>query len=597
MADPVDGWDDEQGALEAAAARFFDRASSTVPSSKVRAAVIISSPEPITGSAEWKIAGDKLTTEVQKVELSTVSGAMKAAAKSIPGKAPRFSARIAELAHQHAGERAVALAQAIDDKTREALRDMIGRASRDYAKSQSLGRLRLLEREIRASIGLTPKQALRIERWRQAAEAAGVPAEALALGVSTRAEAAIAIRAHMIGERGVIESIGFARHQSWLEAVAAGDLPATVRKRWMNQGDSHVRPTHRAESRTGPIPLGQLYPIQKVMHPPSRDQGCRCWEVLDFSHVDDVLPPPLPVVPDPQAPPPAPVAPETIEEAPLLDPVEAARARVRTVVAEMGGLVDRQAAELAAVRAEIEAATARMVEVQNQAGVLDDVSAAALNADMERVVQLWKREGEVKTAARRGAHELLAVDEEVLDVGVEYKSRLDKHRKAGIQEGLSWLRSVLGRDISDAAGGRRSVSVFTTTKRRSFQVGRAVHMNRRADVGTFIHEMGHWLEQDPAILRRSVEFLERRTAGEPLRRLRDLVPRSGYRRDELARADKFRNPYTGKVYRLGYGYNPGQISATEILAMGLEAMWRDPLDFLATDPDFFEFVLFFLSGG
>jgi hypothetical protein len=278
--DLYSGYDDEQAALEAAAATFFEEAASSAPRGKVQAAVKTGSPLPIFNSPQWALADQRLQVAVQKVELSLLTGGLKSGASEIPGPAPRLGARIGALAEEHAGLRAVELAQAIDDKTRAGLRLMIGRASREYAKGQSLGVLRRLEGEVRASIGVTPKQAARISAWKEAAKQSGMAPDLISAGVVQRAGSARDLRARMIADRGVIESVSFGRHQSWVEARDLGELPKDVKKTWVNQGDDKVRATHRAQSRVGPIPLDDVYVIMGVMHPPSLDVGCRCHEVL-----------------------------------------------------------------------------------------------------------------------------------------------------------------------------------------------------------------------------------------------------------------------------------------------------------------------------
>lgn len=93
--------------------------------------------------------------------------------------------------------------------------------------------------------------------------------------------------------------------------------------------------------------------------------------------------------------------------------------------------------------------------------------------------------------------------------------------------------------------------------------------------GVLVHEWGHAIEAlNPEVLRRSAEFLRARTAGEPAVRLRVLYPARKYRRNELAKPDKFLEAYMGKLYALG-----DRILATELLSMAFELLangegWR-----------------------
>ena len=62
-------------------------------------------------------------------------------------------------------------------------------------------------------------------------------------------------------------------------------------------------------------------------------------------------------------------------------------------------------------------------------------------------------------------------------------------------------------------------------------------------------------------------------------------------RDEIARRDKFFDPYCGKEYRKN-----GQRTATEVLTMGVERLLDDPAEFAKQDRDYFNFVVTTLGG-
>jgi hypothetical protein len=90
---------------------------------------------------------------------------------------------------------------------------------------------------------------------------------------------------------------------------------------------------------------------------------------------------------------------------------------------------------------------------------------------------------------------------------------------------------------------------------------------RDGDYSTMLHEFGHFLEYHvPGITEAEKAFHEERTEGEPLVKLKDLLPHSGYKRDEKTKEDRFSDPYVGKVY----GYD-----AWEILTMGLQLVFYE----------------------
>ncbi|MDP1674413.1 MAG: hypothetical protein Q8L65_15045, partial [Burkholderiales bacterium] len=63
---------------------------------------------------------------------------------------------------------------------------------------------------------------------------------------------------------------------------------------------------------------------------------------------------------------------------------------------------------------------------------------------------------------------------------------------------------------------------------------------------------------------------QRRTQGQPIRRLRDLIPRSSYSAREVAQEDKYASPYQGRIYS-GPGMTYlGKHGALEVMTMAIE---------------------------
>jgi len=97
-----------------------------------------------------------------------------------------------------------------------------------------------------------------------------------------------------------------------------------------------------------------------------------------------------------------------------------------------------------------------------------------------------------------------------------------------------------------------------------------------------VHELGHHIEfRNPEVKARAIAFLDRRTAGESARPLAEITNNSNYRAGEVAQADRFPSPYMGKRYNDG---------STEIISMGLEYFYSDPLKLAKDDPDYFMFM-------
>jgi uncharacterized protein YcfJ len=82
------------------------------------------------------------------------------------------------------------------------------------------------------------------------------------------------------------------------------------------------------------------------------------------------------------------------------------------------------------------------------------------------------------------------------------------------------------------------------------------------------------------------EFLQKRTAGNPTVTMNSLVG-GGYAKDEVAKDDKFPDKYCGKIYR---------DKSTELLSMGIQYMYNDPIKFAREDPEYFDLIHDVLKG-
>ncbi len=140
-----------------------------------------------------------------------------------------------------------------------------------------------------------------------------------------------------------------------------------------------------------------------------------------------------------------------------------------------------------------------------------------------------------------------------------------------------------------------------------------IFVRKSAKPRTVVHELGHQLEgRHPKIKKMATEWLEKRIengkriitekmnaasdAGKhnmareyerklqkyQLRKLRDITKNDFYGNDELAYEDDFLSPYIGKKYKWG---------STEVVSMGMEWMFQDPVSFHRKDPGHFDLIL------
>jgi hypothetical protein len=111
------------------------------------------------------------------------------------------------------------------------------------------------------------------------------------------------------------------------------------------------------------------------------------------------------------------------------------------------------------------------------------------------------------------------------------------------------------------------------------------------------HEYGHAIDDQlttggQSVLARSLEFLEHRVGNEPLV---DLKAKFGYGdAGEMGRKDRFDSVFDEyAAYYVGKDYGK---AATEIVSMGLELLYNDPVKFANNDPEYFRFILGVLDG-
>jgi hypothetical protein len=152
-----------------------------------------------------------------------------------------------------------------------------------------------------------------------------------------------------------------------------------------------------------------------------------------------------------------------------------------------------------------------------------------------------------------------------------------------------------GVSSKDGAGGQEVTTDHAKGGRASYSAG-TVRTARGDGPEIAAHEFGHHLEERDDVRARVREFSEKRFGSEPYRDMAAVAPRQGYRpgeeagrRDDLTKVfgDEHRAYYAGKTYSDG---------RSEVLSMGLEQLYRDPVHLARTDPPYFSLVLGILQG-
>lgn len=163
-------------------------------------------------------------------------------------------------------------------------------------------------------------------------------------------------------------------------------------------------------------------------------------------------------------------------------------------------------------------------------------------------------------------------------MGIRDKDKLD-----GAEKGLAVFNRLVS---SSVASGNVDVS-GKGRGRASF--GYKMNFTSGSGTTTFVHEMGHWLEYTNRNVGASArQFRGIRTADDKgTVSLRLVTQNKGYDKSERALLDKFIEPYMGKVYNDG---------STEIVSMGLQYFYSDPLKLAQQDPGYFSFIFNLVRG-
>lgn len=164
----------------------------------------------------------------------------------------------------------------------------------------------------------------------------------------------------------------------------------------------------------------------------------------------------------------------------------------------------------------------------------------------------------------------------------QYKAKLDPDFIKNVRTGTDQIEKMV--NLKDIDGMNIPIKMLPPEMDRAYATGDGrLFLTKDVDPAVVIHEFGHKLESSvPEIHNEALSFLERRTAGEEAKSLIELTGVKSFSADEIAKKDKFMDPYIGKLYNH---------EATEVVSMGMQYMYERPVEFAIKDPDHFNFIL------
>jgi hypothetical protein len=165
-----------------------------------------------------------------------------------------------------------------------------------------------------------------------------------------------------------------------------------------------------------------------------------------------------------------------------------------------------------------------------------------------------------------------------------------------IKSGLEFLQGIVAADPTNVP--LRPVRIFGELgETRAFHTGTEIglaEVDGVSSTGTVIHEYGHHLEEwMPGCAPACREFLKYRQGSEKPFKFVDKFPKSGYDDDEEGFTDEFDKAFPYTSYYVGKIYDSGH---TEILSMGIQKLYEDPVEFADKDPEYCSFILGILDG-
>lgn len=120
----------------------------------------------------------------------------------------------------------------------------------------------------------------------------------------------------------------------------------------------------------------------------------------------------------------------------------------------------------------------------------------------------------------------------------------------------------------------------------------AMFLHEKNNIGSWIHETGHAIEQaDPYVAGMVHTFLNMRVGNEKPQEMKDLFPDYKFEPGELGRKDHFDRAFyfnPALAYYVGKDYPGGE---TEVISMGIQKLHDSPMEFMKKDPEYFEFIV------
>lgn len=221
-----------------------------------------------------------------------------------------------------------------------------------------------------------------------------------------------------------------------------------------------------------------------------------------------------------------------------------------------------------------------------------------------------KRYQEMTYSQNAIAHKALEVPRDQATVveigGISKLAKSNPNLTHQVKMAQEFLNKTVAGKIMDQEGTYSKVTTISVKDipkgmiQRSYCTGAKVTLSQQERAKVVVHEIGHALEfHNENIHHAALAFLESRAGHEPLQQLNKVIAGSGFDDSERGRKDEFfgkehsNHDEARRAYYAGKDYGG---RATEIISMGIEEMYHNPVAFAKKDPGYFKFISAVMDG-
>ncbi|WP_422932047.1 OmpH family outer membrane protein [Singulisphaera sp. PoT] len=183
--------------------------------------------------------------------------------------------------------------------------------------------------------------------------------------------------------------------------------------------------------------------------------------------------------------------------------------------------------------------------------------------------------------------------------GGSQKDPLSAETRENLKAAVDWYQAAFAKG-QELKMSIPVAQIPSNEEQRAYHSSGYVALSFRCPSRTAVHEIAHALDTEykqgaDDICVRTQEFLKHRVGDEKPQKLKDLFPGSRYGDDEEGRKDRFDEAF-GEGSSAWYVGKPYGRRSSEVLSMGMEYFYADPVDFAKKDPEYCKFILGILDG-